>query len=393
MDVTTRRFTKANDAAMLSNLLSALRPNKKQSIEVDDLRVSQIPRTDSTKKVAMKMKRGNFTEFMPTIDDGAQVLEGYLPNLKYFYELGYKSSTNRLTVASLGGISKLPLYNPTTKTLNAVTVNGETVSQTGWDASVDMVRFTQNSYGLKQVWFEMEKESCGILMKNNDTPASNVRLIENFLHKQTADRSSTVDLALYEESCEIVVDGTFSASNGHRVQLRYAESDAADQPAYEQGDIVAEGNITNINGQTITVAVTGGEFVHDTAAYDLAILSTLVKTSSVGVPAVQYNMQLYMLVKDADSQELKYIHIKRDDMMNQKNDTLDGSLDGVLSLQDVLDDLVDFGERAEDGGDALSNDAPLFVIRQNHFTTVGSNDEETSESSAWGDPFIMPIID
>ncbi len=71
---------------------------------------------------------------------------------------------------------------------------------------------------------------------------------------------------------------------------------------------------------------------------------------------------------------------------------------------DVFEDLVDFGERAfnDNTGDLSSNqqssdlsdaDAPLFILRQNHFTTTGSSDGVSDESNSWGDPFITPLMD
>ena len=129
------------------------------------------------------------------------------------------------------------------------------------------------------------------------------------------------------------------------------------------------------------------------------VTNGLIKSASITPVALQYNLQLYMLVRVGNTSELKYMPILRDDVKGQKNDMLDNQ--GLLNLEntaDVYAKLVDFGERAEAAGDISLSvpitdaNAPLFIVRQNSFTTTGSNDTDTTESSASGDPFVCPIF-
>ena len=400
MDVPDRHITRGDGASLLDNLLAALKPNKSQSSEVSDLWMSKLADNELLKSSALKMVRGAMTEFMPVMDDGTGVLEGDHPDKPFYFELGYRSNADKLTVSSLGGIDKLPVYNSGTQKLNAAVVNGETVSQTGWDESIDMMLYASgNALGLKHVWFEMERDSCGILIKNNSMSSSIVRLIQNWLHKQSTSRTYTLNQPLYNESCTIALSVAYTGSVGAFVQLQHKSNDASGNEEYEAGDVIAEGQITSVNGFDITVSVTDGQFVHDTAAYNIVAGSQTLESTSVSQGSLSYNMQLYALVREDQTNVLKYMPITRDDMMNQKNDMMDGSVTALLDTSAVFSRLVNFGERAEAAGDistpvAITDaDAPLFVIRQNHFTSVGSNDQDVSESSAWGDPFVVPILD
>jgi hypothetical protein len=400
MEVSDRRITRGDGASLLDNLLAALKPNKSQSSEVSDLSMSKLADDGALKSSALKMVRGAMTEFMPVMDDGTGVLEGDHPDKAFYFELGYRSNADKLTVSSLGGIDKLPVYNSGTQKLNAAVVNGETVSQTGWDESIDMMRYASgNARGLKHAWFEMERDSCGILIKDDSMSSTIVRLIQNWLHKQSNSRTYTLNHPLYNESSIISLSAAYTGAVGAFVQLQYKSNDPSGNEEYEAGDVVAEGRVTSADGTNITVSVTDGQFVHNATAYNVVAGSQTLESTSVSQESLSYNMQLYALVREDQTNVLKYMPITRDDMMNQKNDMMDGSVTALLDTSAVFSRLVNFGERAEAAGDistpvAITDaDAPLFVIRQNHFTSVGSNDQDVSESSAWGDPFVVPILD
>ena len=158
-----------------------------------------------------------------------------------------------------------------------------------------------------------------------------------------------------------------------------------------------------MNGSELSITVNGGEFVHNTSDYDIVFGNTTTKSINIVQGTAIYDMQLYMLVRIDQTNELKYMPIYRDDIMTQKNSMMDDvinplSLKPTSGATGVFNRLVNFGERAKATGD-ISNavsitdaDAPLFIIRQNHFTTVGSNDSDSNTSSASGDPFITPLL-
>ena len=398
------------DNSTLDNLLTALSPNK-HIVAIDEVRTGQLDTSsESRSSYAIKSVRGTFTEFMPVAQDDNGIIEGYHSDKPFYFELGHSSDSAKLTVSNLGGINNLPVYNSSTQAINApVLVNGDEVMTSGWDSNLDMVRFVtdgSNTSGLRQVWFEMESASCGVLLKTTNTPDNSVRVIENWLHKQSTSQTYTTDLALYNETITLTLQSPVTISTNTFVQLAHATTDSADPPEFSAGDIIAEGRVNsfglfNASTTVFNISMTAGEFVHDSSLYDVVIANNAnVKTVSVESSSLEYNLQLYMLVRVEGTTDLKYMPILRDDIKGQKNDMLDHQ--GLLSLEnsaDVFAKLVNFGERAETAGDILTpvpiadNNAPLFVIRQNSFTTTGSNDAEVNESSAWGDPFIRPMLD
>ena len=145
--------------------------------------------------------------------------------------------------------------------------------------------------------------------------------------------------------------GIQNTTTSQDVKLVWKETDTEnDPPLYSEGDVVAEGVISNkVSNTEYDVSVTSGEFVHEPTMFNIVVHTTTVQTVKVTENSLDYHLQLYMLVRVGggdDDGKLKYMPITRDDVKAQKNDMMDKALGtSLLDSSYVFDKLVNFGER------------------------------------------------
>ena len=144
------------------------------------------------------------------VDSNDNIVDGYSADNAIYFELGYRTDSDgnfldKITVESVGGIDNLPMFDPSTNKIeDYVKDENGTITKTGWDSELDMIQF-KSTNGLKQVWFEMEHDECGILMKDSNTNTKQVRVIRNTLQK-LMNETYTRNINLYNESIYLNVD-------------------------------------------------------------------------------------------------------------------------------------------------------------------------------------------